>query len=123
MSLPPELQLIDNQVAHWARWAGREINATGWPSVSMSARLIEWHERGLMPEKLNPKLYDDAPPEILIVDREVGKLPPRLRLTILVEYFTSGPQETKARMLKLNRRAYQDRLRAALWYLLGRLAA
>ena len=125
MKLPEELKLIDAYLMRWASWVGRQFAELGYPAKSMTARMIEWHEIGLEPEKLYPYAgKDKAPDGVMLMDKAVARMPPVLRDVTFIEYF-SGEQtlETKAKRAGLLIYAYRERIKAAQWHIHGQVAA
>jgi hypothetical protein len=122
--LPPELVPLDALLARWAQWARRQLTLVGWPPVSLTAKMIEWHELGLEREKLYPPGKTDKAPEgVMFIDSTVAKLPKRLREVIYTEYFSSAPSEQKAQRLGIKRALYRERIRSAQWLIYGKIEA
>jgi hypothetical protein len=121
--LPLELLVIDGLCSNWAKWAGTRIG-TEFNHKSLTFRMLEWHELGLSPERLYPGPSLDAPPPgAMIIEARVAKMVKRLRVPLLVEYFTAGSRELKASRIPLPVWVYRQNLIAALWNLHGYLEA
>ena len=116
----PELVMIDYLCESWARWAGELLEGIGWPKKSICGKMLEWHQLGLRQELLSPGPHD-PPAGAQLVDRAVARLPHRLQQCIIVEYFSGGTSEMKARRIGIVRLEYRQRLQGALWALYGRL--
>lgn len=122
--LPEELRALDALLARWARWARKQLTLIGWPEVSLTAKMIEWHELGLEPEKLYPAQGRDKAPEgVMFIDACVAKLPKRYRRVIYAEYFSSGTVEQKAKREGISRALFNERLRCSQWLIYGKIEA
>ena len=57
--------------------------------------------------------YDtpDIPPEVARLNHEICRLAPTLRKVVLLEYWDSRPQKTKAAMIGITREGFSNRLR------------
>ena len=120
--LPQELVLLDFLMSRWARWARQQLTDIGWPATSMTARMIEWHELGLEPEKLYPAGKSSKAPEgVMLIDSLVAKLPEKLRKCVYVEYFHGGTNETKAKSLRMAKDRYRFHVSAALWSIYAKI--
>lgn len=120
--LDGELVYIDHLLQKWKKWATEALTHVGWAPTSLTAKMIEWHELGLEPEKLYPALgRDKAPDGVMLLDRCVAQLPSKLRRVIYTEYFTYGSNEVKARSLSMPTLVYRTNLRSSLWAIHGKI--
>jgi DNA-directed RNA polymerase specialized sigma24 family protein len=111
--LAPELQVVDQRLRGWGDWARKGVPVPGWPAVSLTAKMAEWHEIGVRPEGSPHPV--EIPESVAIIDKLVAKLPPDQRRVVLVNYSRSDPLEIKARIAKLNVRRYRGLLDRARW--------
>jgi hypothetical protein len=116
--LAQPLQLVDCLLDLWAGWSRNPLLHLGY-GRSMSAKLIEWHEKGIEPEHyawLQKEL--SCPDGVLLIDRLVARLDRPLHAAICVQYFTYAPIEMKARDCHMSVPTYRRNLDRALWSLL-----
>jgi len=111
--LAPELQVVDERLRGWGDWARKGSPVPGWPAVSLTAKMAEWHEIGVRPEG-GPRSVE-IPDSIALIDRLVARLPEDQRLVVVVNYSRSDPLEVKARIARLRVRRYRGLLDRARW--------
>jgi hypothetical protein len=113
--LPQELAPIDALLTRWGRWARGQLTQIGWPRVSLTGRMIDWHELGLEPEHLYPAgATRTAPAGVMVIDKCVAQLKKKYRRVIYTEYFIYGSIENKAKALRTDPRNYKLMLSAAV---------
>jgi DNA-directed RNA polymerase specialized sigma24 family protein len=116
--LSPELHELEDRLCAWATWSRKEAANIGWPAVSLTARMAEWHELGIRPDRVtNGSISIDVPESIWTIDKLVAKLPSPQRRVILVQYFRAEPLEVKARMAHMHCGQYRRILDRARWAL------
>ena len=123
MSADPVLRngvpvLVDVMLTKWA--AETAANPVGaWPQVSIIGKLIEYGANGAGAATLAmaPTISDESAQ----IDAIVAKAPARLRKVIEVYYKTWDTQEVQAKRYGTSLSSFRNDLRAAQWYVYGRL--
>jgi hypothetical protein len=115
--LLPALHLVDLLLDRWAAWSAGDLEKLGY-GLSMSQKLIEWHERGVEPDHYVSMRKDEHCPDgVLMIDRLVARLEPELHNAICEEYFTYAPIEMKARRAHQSVAQFRRNLDRARWCL------
>jgi hypothetical protein len=109
-----ELRDVDGYIRQWAAWSMHGAANIGWPSTSLTARMLEWRELGIRPDPVGTNVPEPAA-QVVIVDRAVAKLPLLQRRAILVYYLRSEPREVQARLLKVHQGQLDRLLERARW--------
>jgi hypothetical protein len=82
----------------WARWQRGDAVNIGFPHATPFGRLIK-------PDP-SPARFPVDPDRALETDRVIAKLPQRYRFLIRMHWLDSAPIDSKARRIRLGRKAY-----------------
>lgn len=115
-ALAPELKEVDIALRSWADWALSSRVHIGWPRVSMTGRMVEWHRIGIRPERMAP-LPVHIPDQVARVDALVAKLPDQQRLVLMTHYMRDEPIEVKIRATRMRAGTYRRYLDFGRWSL------
>ncbi|HEX7075763.1 MAG TPA: hypothetical protein VF226_17130 [Hyphomicrobiaceae bacterium] len=126
-----ELRLIA-----WGRWSRRMASNLGYPKSSGIARMIEMVKvfkpaehsgreltaKGKETRSMRPLTVEDAPAEVMEIDRLVANLPGWMHAAVSRSYRFRQPDRIAARELRMSREQYTLRREAAVSYLAEKLA-
>lgn len=121
-ALSPELLQVDAHIRRWAEWSRRGGANVGWPATSLTARMLEWRELGIRPDPVGSNV-PEPPPQVILVDRAVAKLPHLQRRAVMVYYFRDECREVQARIMKVKEDRFARLIERARWAIWGALAS
>ena len=126
----------ERRLIEWGRWSRRMADGLGYPRSSGIARMIEMVKvfkhsekssrkptaQGKPTRSLKPLTIEDAPADVMEIDRLVARLPGWMKSAVSRSYRFGQPDRIAARELGMTREAYTKRREAAVSYLADLLA-
>lgn len=117
----------ERRLIEWGRWSRRLSDSLGYPRTSGIARMIEMVKvfkpereerkptaRGAGTRSLKPMTVEDAPADVMEVDRLVASLPGWMNGALSRSYRFGQPDRIAARELHIPRFEYTARREAAV---------
>lgn len=89
----------DYLLEEWAHWQRSDPSRLSWPPATPFGRLI-------VPDPAPPAFAVDVE-RALLTDRVLARLPRRYRFLVRMYYLDRAPIESKARRMRMGRRAYE----------------
>ena len=97
-------QMIKDLLSEWAAWS-KDRTQGGYPSqVSFATERVQSSNRS------TESYYDNAPPDIIKLDRHIESLAPMFKQILRLEYFDNRPTKTKAAILHIPRQVFAQRI-------------
>ena len=126
----------ERRLIEWGRWSRRMSDNLGYPRASGISRMIEMvkvFKRGEQSQgeptakgkptlSMRPQTVEDAPVDVMEMDRLIAKLPGWMNSAISRSYRFGQPDRIAARELDVPKEVYRARREAAVSYLVERLA-
>lgn len=125
----------ERRLLAWGRWAKRMSDHLGYPRTSGIARMIEMAKvfkpaeksgevtaQGKQTRVMRPLTVDDAPVDVMEVDRIVARLPGWMNRAIYRSYLFGQPDRIAARELGVTREVYTKQRKEAVSYVAQKLA-
>lgn len=98
------MQRIKDLLREWAAWSEERAQG-GYPKQCAFAT-----ERVQTSNRSTDSYHDQAPEDVIKVDKEIEKLAPGFKRIVALEYMDRRPQRVKAAVLKIQQCVFSQRL-------------